>query len=110
MRHSLSLRHGFISSLVVWPSLRSGTLRSGMIGLIVCGCATLIGTEIWQSWRVYEANIEQTDIISSSMARSVAEQTEATLQTADSVVASLVDQVEAEGTGTEALARLYRLM
>ena len=110
MEHSLSLRHGFISSLMVWLSLRSGTLWSGMIGLIICGCATLIGTEIWHSWRVYETNIEQTDMISSSMARSLADQTEATLQTADSIVASLVEQVEAEGTGPEALARLYRLM
>jgi diguanylate cyclase (GGDEF)-like protein len=81
-----------------------------MLGLIVCGCAMLIGTEIWRSWQVYEGNIEQTDIISSSTARSLAEQAETTLQTANTVVSSLVDQVEAEGTGPEALARLSRLM
>jgi diguanylate cyclase (GGDEF)-like protein len=81
-----------------------------MLGLIVCGCATLIGMEIWQSWQMYQTNIVQTDIVSSSTARSMAEQAETTLQTADTVVSSLVDQVEAEGTGPEALARFFRLM
>jgi len=81
-----------------------------MLGLIVCGCATLIGMEVWQSWRMYQTNIVQTDIVSSSTARSMAEQAETTLQTANTVVSSLVDQVEAEGTGPEALARLSRLM
>jgi diguanylate cyclase (GGDEF)-like protein len=81
-----------------------------MLGLIVCGCATLIGMEIWQSWQMYQTNIVQTDIVSSSTARSMAEQAETTLQTANTVVSSLVDQVEAEGTGPEALARFSRLM
>jgi hypothetical protein len=81
-----------------------------MLGLIVCGCATLIGMEVWQSWRMYQTNIVQTDIVSSSTARSMAEQAETTLQTANTVVSSLVDQVEAEGAGPEALARLSRLM
>ena len=81
-----------------------------MLGLIVCGCAMLIGIEGWQSWQVYQTNIIQTDIVSSSTARSMAEQAETTLQTADTIVSSLVDQVEAEGTGPEALVRLSRLM
>jgi hypothetical protein len=105
---SLPINHGFLGSPLNW--LRSGTLRSGILGLIVCVCATLIGTEVWQLWEVHETNVEQTDIVSSNTARSIAEQAETTLQTADTVVATLVAQVEAEGTSPEALTRFYRLM
>ncbi len=90
--------------------LCSGTLRNGILGLIVCVCGTLIGTEVWQLSQVHRANIEQTDIVSSNTARAMAEQAETTLQTADTVVAALVKQVEEEGTGAEALTRFYRLM
>jgi diguanylate cyclase (GGDEF)-like protein len=110
MYQSLPISHGFLGSPLNWLRLRGGTLRSGILGLIVCVCATLIGTEVWQLWQVHETNIEQTDIVSSNTARSIAEQAETTLQTADTVVATLVAQVEAEGTSPEALTRFYRLM
>jgi diguanylate cyclase (GGDEF)-like protein len=101
MRQSLPPSTAFIA----WPSLRSGTL-----GLIVCVCAALIGTEAWELWRVHETNIEQTAIVTANTARSLAEQAETTLQTADTIVASLVERVEAEGTAPEARMRLYHLM
>jgi diguanylate cyclase (GGDEF)-like protein len=110
MNYTLSLRHGFLSTFTSWLQSRSETLRNGILGLIVCVCATLIGTEVWQLRQVYEINIEQTDIVSLNIARSMAEQAETTLQTADTVVAALVAQVEAEGTDPEALTRFYRLM
>jgi diguanylate cyclase (GGDEF)-like protein len=110
MNQSLSVSRGFVGSPLNWVRLRGGTLRNGILGLIVCVCATLIGTEVWQLWQIHETNIEQTDIVSSNTARSMAEQAETTLQTADTVVATLVAQVEAEGTGPEALTRFYRLM
>ena len=90
--------------------LQNMPVRSWILGLLVCVCATLIGTEIWQLSQVYRADIEQTDIVSSNIARAMAEQAETTLQTADTVVAALVAQVEQEGTGPEALLRFYRLM
>ena len=67
MGQSLSLRHGSFRPFISWPSLRSGTLA-----LIVCVCAALIGTEAWQLWRVYEANIDQTEIVTANTARSMA--------------------------------------
>lgn len=105
MLKSLLLRHKFNIPHVPWPSLRNGTLV-----LIACVCAALIGTEAWQLWRVHQANIKETDIVTSNMARSMADQAEITLQTADTVVASLVERVEAEGVGPEARIRLYHVM
>lgn len=89
---------------------RNVALRNGILGLIVCVCAMLIGTELWQLSQVHHSNIEQTDTVSSNTAHAMAEQAETALQTADTVVAALVKQVEEEGVGPEALTRLYRLM
>jgi diguanylate cyclase (GGDEF)-like protein len=95
----------WVLSPLVWPSVRSRTL-----GVLICVCAVLIGTEIWQLWRVYNDNLRQNDVITWNTAQSLAGQAETTLRTADTIVASLVERVEAEGTGPEAKSRLYHLM
>ncbi len=105
MRRLLSSLSDFIAPLI--PMLR---LCPGTIGLIVCVCAALAGTEAWQLRRVYQNNIRQTDVMTSLTARSIAEQAEMMIGTADTIVASLVERVEAEGTQPVALARFYRLM
>jgi diguanylate cyclase (GGDEF)-like protein len=84
--------------------------RGGKFGLLVCICAALIGTEVWQLWRVYEANIEEARLVTSNSAQSIAAQAESAIKTTDSIVTSLVERVEAEGTGPEALKRFYGLM
>ena len=48
--------------------------------------------------------------MTSLTARSVAEQAETTIKTVDTIVAGLVERVEAEGMGPEASVRFYRLM
>ncbi|HEY0184122.1 MAG TPA: sensor domain-containing diguanylate cyclase [Rhodopila sp.] len=98
------LRRRFNISPIAWPSLLTGTL-----GLVVCVCAALVGTDIWQLMRVHAANVEQTEIVTANTARSLAEQAESTLRTADMIAASVVERVEAEGTGPEALTRLQHL-
>ena len=90
---------------VALPSLRTGTL-----GLIALVCASLLGSEAWQLWRVHEGNIQQTEVANANTARSMAAQADATIRTADTIVATLVERVEAEGTGPEARKRLYPLM
>jgi hypothetical protein len=103
--YSLSLGRRTIGTRIVWPSLRIGTF-----GLIACICAALVGTEVWQLWQVYEANVRATEVVTSNTARSMAEQAETTLKTADTIAASLVERVEAEGVGPESRARFYSLM
>ena len=84
--------------------------RSGVFGLTVCICVALVGLEGWQLWRVYDGNVREAGVVTATTARSLAEQADNTIKTADSIVASLVERVEAEGTGPEAKARFYRLM
>lgn len=105
MGHLLALRCGFIEPLAAGLSL-----QGRMLGLIACVCVALVGSEVWQLQRVYEANIQQAEVATANTARSMAEQADTTLKTADTIVASLVERVEAEGTGPEARTRLYGLM
>ena len=80
----LSLPYRFIGKLKGRPCVGSGTL-----GLIVCVCIALVGTEVWQLWGVYEANIRQTEVVTANTARSMAEQAASTLKTADTIVRQL---------------------
>jgi diguanylate cyclase (GGDEF)-like protein len=84
--------------------------RDGALGLIVSVFVVLLGTEAWELWRLYQTNIEETATVTATTARSLAEQADLTVKTADSIVASLVERVEAEGTGPEARTRFYHLM
>jgi diguanylate cyclase (GGDEF)-like protein len=84
--------------------------RGGVLGLIACVCILLIEVQGWQLWRVHDSNIEQAALVTATTARSMAEQADTALKTADTIVASLVEQVEAEGTEPEARTRYYRLM
>ena len=81
-----------------------------MLGLIACICILLIGIQAWQLWRVHDANIEQAIVVTATTARSMAEQADTALKTADTIVASFVERMEAEGTVPEARTRFYRLM
>ena len=88
----------------------SRSLRGGMLALLVCVCATLLATEGWQLWRVRQTSEQQADVVMANTARSLAEQADAMIKTADTVVASLVQRVEADGTGPEARVRFHGLM
>jgi diguanylate cyclase (GGDEF)-like protein len=105
MDQLLSTRFAIVDRLIVQLSSQGRVL-----GLIGCVCLALVGMEVWQLQRVHDSNIQQTEVMTSNTARSMAEQAETTLKTADTIVASLVEQVEAEGTGPEARARLFSLM
>ena len=55
------------------------------------------GRTVWQLWQIHSANIQQTEVVTSNTARSMAKQADTTLKTADTIVASLVERVELKG-------------
>ena len=81
-----------------------------MLSLLACIFVMLLVTEGLQQWRVYQTNMEQSDIATASTARSLAEQVSATIKTADTIAATLVQRVQADGMGPESRLRLYGLM
>jgi diguanylate cyclase (GGDEF)-like protein len=76
----------------------------------LCLSAALLGTEAWQMWHVRDANLRGAKIVTASLAESLSHQVDMTLKTADSVVSTLVQRVEAEGIEHDSLQRLYGLM
>jgi methyl-accepting chemotaxis protein len=107
---SVSMLQTSIGWLAGLSALLRGALRNGTFSLVACLGLILVGTEVWQLRHVYRANLEKSDIVTETTAQSMAWQAETTLKTADTIVASLVEQVEAEGLGPEAQTRFYRLM
>jgi len=91
------------------PGLRSSWL-SWTVVFALCLSAALVGTEAWQMWHVRDANLRGAKIVTASLAESLSHQIDMTLKTADSVVSTLVQRVEAEGGGPDSLQRLYGLM
>src|SRR4051812_10339263 len=83
---------------------------SGVTAFALCFSAALVGIEAWQMWHVREVNLQSARIVTVALAESLSHQIDTTLTTADSVVSSLVERVEAEGTNSESLQRLYGLM
>ena len=83
---------------------------SWTIAFAVCLSAALVGIETWQMWHVRDATLRNAKVATASLAESIALQAETTFKTADTVVASIGQRVEAEGTGPQALERLYGLM
>src|ERR1700686_1373125 len=94
------IAHPPVSSNTIPAFLRSSWL-SGTIAFALCLSAALVGSE---------ANLRSANIVTASLAESLSQQIETTLKTADTVVATLVQGVEAEGVNPETLQRLYGLM
>lgn len=85
---------------------RSGWF-SWTIAFAICLSTALIGVETWRMWNVREASLRNAKIVTAGLAESISLQAGTTLKTADTVVASIAERVEAEGVGPEALQRLY---
>jgi hypothetical protein len=98
-----------VSRKTIPPFLRSFWL-SWTIALAICLSSALVGIETWQMWHVREASLRSANIVTASLAESLAQQIDTTLKTADTVVATLVQRVEVDGTNAEARQRLYELM
>jgi diguanylate cyclase (GGDEF)-like protein len=83
---------------------------SWTIALAFCFSAALVGIESWQLWEVRETSLAHAKVVTGSLAQSVSQQVETTLKTAETIVSSLVQRVETDGTNPESLRRLYQLM
>jgi diguanylate cyclase (GGDEF)-like protein len=92
------------------PAFQHGSWLTWTIAFALCLAAGLVGIEAWQLWHARDASLNNARIVTASLAESLSQQSETTLKTADTVVASLVQRVEAEGATPESLQRLYGMM
>jgi diguanylate cyclase (GGDEF)-like protein len=94
----------------VLPAFMRLAWLSWTMTFALCLSAALVGIETWQMWHVREASLRSGTIVTASLAESLAQQVEATLKTADTVVATLVQRVEVEGINPDNIVRLYGVM
>ncbi len=80
------------------------------LAFALCLSVALVGIEAWQMWQLREASLRSAKLVTASLAESIAQQVETTLTTADTVVATLVQRAEVEGTDPASLQRQYGVM
>jgi hypothetical protein len=61
-------------------------------------------------WQVRESTLRDAKFVTTSLAQSMSQEVETTLKTADTVVGSLLERVEAEDANPEFVQSLYPLM
>jgi diguanylate cyclase (GGDEF)-like protein len=98
------------SSPKITPAFLRWSWLNWTMAFAVCLSAALVGIETWQMWRVREASLRSANIVTASLAESLSQQITNTLKTADIVVATLGQRVEADGENPDTLQRLYELM
>ena len=99
------------SSVATRPRpLPRSRLLSRTIAFAMFLSAALVGIEAWQMWHVRDASLRSAKIVSASLAESLSQQIETTFKTADTVVASLVQQAETDGVNPDSMLRLYGTM
>jgi diguanylate cyclase (GGDEF)-like protein len=99
--------------LPTWRGRTTGLRLPWLSWTIAFGAAlsaALVGVEVWQMSHVRVATLRNATAVTASLAQSLALQIDNAFKTADTVVASIGERVEAEGTGASAQERLYGLM
>ncbi|WP_075801065.1 cache domain-containing protein [Roseomonas gilardii] len=70
----------------------------------------LIGLEGWNAWADRSARLQQIETNATNLAQSLARQTSATINLADTVLVDLVERLETEGVNSPVRSRLDRLL
>ncbi|MGS0743336.1 sensor domain-containing diguanylate cyclase [Glaciimonas sp. GG7] len=77
---------------------------------VVLVCLSLVFMEGWQSWTARKTQLHEMAIATSNMARSIAQHADDTIKEGDTVLISLVERVQIDGTSPAALNRIHDLL
>lgn len=75
-------------------------------GVLACALLFLIVAQAWNAWSARALRLSQAAVETSNMARALAAQGESTIRIVDTVLASVVEQVENDGIGAASSPRL----
>jgi hypothetical protein len=76
--------------------------------LVALTCLTMLGLQGWIEWGARATQVQQTETSLVNLANSLAQGADDTIELADTVLTMLVQRIETDGTGPEALARINR--
>ena len=88
------------------PALKLSQLRPAI--LVALACLLIIGFQALFEWHARATRIETAEASLTNLASSLALQAEDTIDVADTVLTMLVERIETDGTGPEALALINR--
>ena len=91
-----------------WPA-RPPSHRA-IIGAIALFCLLVVGLDGWRSWTARDTIVESERVATENLARSLAQHAHDMLATADTLLVSLRDTVEADGGTPERRMELRRLL
>ena len=77
---------------------------------VVLLCVALIAIDGWRSWSAYSVRQQEAQTASSDLARALSQHAEDTFKEADTVLVSIVERLEHDGTGARHLQRLHALL
>src|SRR5476649_371557 len=77
---------------------------------VVVVCLSLVGIDGWRSWNARVQRLADMERVTSNLARSMAQQADDTIKSADTSLTDIVERVETDGYGDAAMRRLHRLM
>ncbi|MDQ0586416.1 diguanylate cyclase (GGDEF)-like protein [Variovorax paradoxus] len=73
-------------------------------------CFSLLAIDGWNSWESRSDQLRQMSVAASNLARAMAQQADDTIKKADTVLVGMVERVEHDGTGPDAVARLRSVL
>ena len=86
------------------------SLQLSVASLVVFVCFSLIGIEAFSIWNVRSDVLEHGAENTRNLVRAIAQHAEDTVRTTDGVLVGLVDRIETDGTGPDALDAIHRLV
>jgi diguanylate cyclase (GGDEF)-like protein len=81
-------------------------LAALVVGLLVLFCLVLAGLQGWSAWHAYEAQLEDSRIVTANMVRALAQHAETSIRLGDAVLSEMVERIEHDGLDEAATAHL----
>lgn len=77
---------------------------------VVLVCLSLVFIDGWRSWTARNIQLQEMGVSTSNMTRAIAQHADDTIKAADTTLVGLVERVQTDGTGPEALRRMHELL
>ena len=77
---------------------------------VILVCLSLVFIDGWRSWTARNIQLHEMGISTANMTRAIAQHASDTIKAADTTLVGLVERVQMDGTGPDALLRLHPLL
>ena len=90
------------------PAVPRRPLAALVVGLLVLSCLLLAGLQGWSAWHAYDAQLEDSRIVTANMVRALASHAETSIRLGDAVLSEMVERIEHDGLGDAATEHLTK--